>query len=182
MKGNGKEADPRRNRKKHQKKRDGAQSQNRHAQAASSGEAPKNKGKNKKSTIAALMSEARLVRKKPNPAPRLKWEAPNPPAVDLQPQQCIWCDKAISDFSTAICDPETGKPVHFDCAVSRIGERENLEKGDVIGYIGGGRFGVINFAAAQNQKKFKIKKVLEWEKKEARSQWRVALSEHFSVT
>ncbi|MCL1930640.1 MAG: hypothetical protein FWF55_02405, partial [Treponema sp.] len=75
-----------------------------------------------------------------------------------------------------------GKPVHFDCIINRIIERENLENGDAVSYIGGGRFGIVHFNNPPDTRDFKIKKVFEWENKETRSEWRVTLHEHYSVT
>jgi len=154
----------------------GGRSQSRERQSEAS------KNKNRKAVNFALMGEGKFVRKRSSPEPRPKWAPPQPPALSLPPVACIWCEKPIREFSSALTDPETGKPVHFDCAVSRIAERERLEEGDAVGYIGGGRFGIISFDSPQNAKKFKIKKILEWESSEIRSEWRVALCEHFSIT
>jgi len=179
MKDSGKGGDSRRSRKKHPKRRgkENAQPQNRahHGEASS-------KSKSRKAVNFALVGEGKFTRKRTSSTPRPKWAPTQPPALDLPSVTCLWCGKPIKEFSTALTDPESGKPVHFDCAVSRISERENLEKGDAIGYIGGGRFGVIHFSNPQNAKKFKIKKILEWENNEIRSEWRVTLCEHFSVT
>ena len=176
MKGSGKGGEARKGRKKPPRRREAAQPQGR----GHSGEG--SKGKGKKSAITALANEGKFVRKRTGSVQRLKWVPPQPPALSLQPEPCVWCEKQIKDMSTAITDPITGKPAHFDCTISRIAERETLEKGDAVGYIGGGRFGVLHFSNPQNLKKFKIKKILEWEKNEGRSDWRVALCEHFSVT
>ena len=83
---------------------------------------------------------------------------------------------------TAISDPETGKPVHFECVMNRLTDRECLETGDAISYIGGGRFGLIHYNNPQDIRDFSIKKIYEWEKKENRSEWRISISDHFSVT
>ena len=142
----------------------------------------KSKGKSKKSAIIQLINDGKLAKKPQANVPRLKWVPPKAPAVDLAPTACVWCGKPVDDFSTAVSDPASGQAGHFDCAVSRLSERERLETGDTVGYIGAGRFGVINFENAENPKTFKIKKILEWENTETRSEWRNALSEHFSVT
>jgi hypothetical protein len=142
----------------------------------------RNKGKSKKSAFIQLINDGKLARKTQTNAPRPKWVAPKAPDINLAPTECVWCGKPIDDFSTALSDPASGQAGHFDCAVSRLSERERLETGDTVGYIGGGRFGVINFENAENPKTFRIKKILEWESTEARSEWRNTLSEHFSVT
>jgi len=177
MKGSGKGGDPRKNRRKHPR-RQGEQPQGRGAQQQGGGP----KGRGRKSVLAVLTGEGKFTRKRPGSANRPKWVPPQPPALDLVPALCVICDKPIREFSTAVSDPDTGKPAHFDCTVSRIAQRENLEKGDAVGYIGGGRFGIIHFANPQNPRKFTIKKIFEWEKNESRSEWRVALCEHFSTT
>jgi len=181
MKGSGKGGDPKKNRKKNSKRRgDNAQSQSRSAQGGKQGEGSK---KGKKMTIAALIADGRFARKRAGPpVARLKWAPPEPPALDVPQAACILCEKPIKEFATAVCDPTTGKPAHFDCTLSKIAERERLEKGDAVGYIGGGRFGIIHFINPQNPRKFQIKKILEWERNEMRSEWRVALCEHFSTT
>jgi hypothetical protein len=103
-------------------------------------------------------------------------------------------------MASALSDKDTGQAVHFDCVIARISESEILEPGDTISYIGGGRFGIIRFppglsaerdarnkpeaawSSSQGSKDFKIKKILEWENKEERAEWRRIISEHFSVT
>jgi hypothetical protein len=72
--------------------------------------------------------------------------------------------------------------VHFDCVIERITGGESLEPGDAVAYIGGGRFGVVHFNNLPDTKDFKIKKILEWEDKENRAEWRKTISDHFSMT
>jgi hypothetical protein len=100
-------------------------------------------------------------------------------------------------MSTALADNNTGEPVHFDCVAARIAEGETLDSGDVVTYIGGGRFGIVHFPgmirdAVQGRntgnggdnydtKNFQIKKILEWEDKENRAPWRKDVGDHFSV-
>ena len=123
---------------------------------------------------------------------RPKWIPPRMNTDPLPVPDCPWCGKPIRDLSQAISDRETGVPVHFDCVASRIAGRENLDKGEAITYIGGGRFGIVNFGSAAHYQKdsrdksqgseFRIKKVIEWEKKDQRAEWRSAISDHYSVT
>jgi hypothetical protein len=84
-------------------------------------------------------------------------------------------------MSQAISDRESGEPVHFDCALERIGKAEILDKGDVLSYIGGGRFGIVHYTNPQDPKSFSIKKIIEWEVKETRAEWRGAIGERYSV-
>jgi hypothetical protein len=107
---------------------------------------------------------------------------PVPPSAPLPAASCAWCNKPIKNISEAISEPDTGKPVHLDCVINRIIERETLESGDTIGYIGGGRFGIIHYNNPPDTRDFKIKKIFEWENKELRSEWRVTLCDHFSIT
>jgi hypothetical protein len=134
---------------------------------------------------------------------RLRWI---PPVLSTEPipvPKCPYCGKPIKELASALADKNTGEPVHFDCVIAKISESETLEPGDTVGYIGGGRFGILHFnspagpsterdaqgraeapwyGSFQNTKDFKIKKILEWENKENRAEWRRIVSEHFSVT
>ena len=121
---------------------------------------------------------------------RPKW---NPPKIINDPlpvPECPFCGKSIRDISTAIADRDTGVPVHFDCVTARIAKGENLDNGDVITYIGGGRFGIVNFDSRSSSKDpqdkanggdFKIKKIIEWEDKEKKAEWRTLICERYSM-
>lgn len=113
---------------------------------------------------------------------RLRWTAPLLSTEPLPVPDCPYCGKPIKDLSAAISDRNTGEPVHFDCVLSRISEGEALEEGEVVSYIGGGRFGVVYFANPRDPRNFTIKKILEWEDKENRASWRQSVSDHYSVT
>ena len=174
MSGSGRGTDNRGNRRKPFKRRDweNAQTQSR--------DTSKNGGK--KAADFSPIGEGRLEKKRGLQYDRPKWVPPKPPALSLPAASCAWCDKPIKDITTAISDPDTGKPVHFDCVMNRIVEREFLETGDTVSYIGGGRFGIIHYNNLPDTRDFKIKKIFEWEKKENRSEWRLTISDHFSVT
>ena len=108
-----------------------------------------------------------------------------PPKLRTEPMpvpECPYCGKPIRELSMAISDKNSGKPIHFDCIISRISENEVLEKGDSVSYIGGGRFGIIHYNNPSNPQSFVIKKIFEWEIKENRAEWRQTVSDHFSVT
>jgi len=87
-------------------------------------------------------------------------------------------------------DKDTGAPVHFECVTARIAGGENLEKGEVLTYIGGGRFGIVSFGYSGESTgeshpvghDFKIKKIIEWENMDKRAEWRSVICEHFSIT
>jgi hypothetical protein len=173
MSGSGKGGDNRGNRWKPPKRRDkgNAQSQNR----------PSKNGEKKVFDLSPI-GEGRLEKKRGSLFERPKWTPPKQPSVAIPAASCAWCNKAIKDISAAISDPDSGKPVHFDCVINRIIENEILESGDMVSYIGGGRFGIIHFNNPPDTRDFMIKKIFEWENKENRSEWRVTISDHFSVT
>jgi hypothetical protein len=94
---------------------------------------------------------------------------------------CPWCGKPIKDISTAISDKNTDVPVHFDCVLERVISTEKLDFNDHVCYIGGGRFGVVHFGNSPDTRGFNIKKIVEWENKESRSDWRHPISVHYSI-
>ena len=122
---------------------------------------------------------------KPKIIERPKWTPPQINTKPLPVPDCSWCGKPIREISQAINDNQTGLPVHFDCVTARISENERLEKGDSVTYIGGGRFGIVNFNNSGNTQPgngFKIKKIIEWEDNEKKAGWRNEICENFSVT
>jgi len=118
---------------------------------------------------------------------RPRWIPPKISTEPLPVSTCPWCGKPIRDMSSAIADKDTGVPVHFDCVTARIAFGEKLEKGETVAYIGGGRFGIVSFGSGFSQNKtdygdFTIKKIIEWESKDKRADWRAIICDHFSVT
>ena len=113
---------------------------------------------------------------------RPKWIPPQISPEPLPSPDCPYCGKPIRDIASALADKGTGVPVHFDCIISRIVRDEVLEKGDVVAYIGGGRFGVVHFNSPGEIKKFTIKRIHEWENKDNRAEWRTLVSDHYSIT
>jgi hypothetical protein len=122
-----------------------------------------------------------------------------PPKLNIDPlpvPDCPICNKPIRDLLSAISDRNTGAPAHFDCVAAKVAGAEKLDKGDTITYIGGGRFGIVNFSnrdvvkgsAEPEQPRaagaygFKIKKVIEWESNDERAEWRSDICDHYSVT
>jgi len=177
MSGSGKGGDSRGNRKKPFKRRDRENAQSRNREAAKSG------GKNQ--SVSAPVGERKPEKRRGGLVDRPKWVPPQMPSLPIPTASCAWCDKPIKDvkdISIAMSEPGTGRPIHFDCVIDRIMGREELESGDTISYIGGGRFGVVHFNNPPDTRDFKIKKILEWEDKEIRSEWRATISDHFSTT
>ncbi|MDR0375450.1 MAG: hypothetical protein LBH85_06965 [Treponema sp.] len=108
-----------------------------------------------------------------------------PPVLSTEPlpmPDCPCCGKPIRDIAIAVDDRTTGAPAHLDCIIKRLAETERVEKGDVIAYIGGGRFGVIHFNGTRDKAAFKILKIFEWEQKDNRAEWRKKVSDHYSLT
>jgi len=127
---------------------------------------------------------------KPPFVDRPKWVPPKPNTDPLPAHDCSWCGKPIRDITLAISDKDSGAPIHFECVTARIAGGENLDKGDVVTYIGGGRFGIVYFGNSGESpgepqaagSDFKIKKIIEWENKDKRAEWRSVISDHYSIT
>jgi hypothetical protein len=113
---------------------------------------------------------------------RPKWTPVKITAPPLVVYDCPLCGKPIKDLSAAVTDKASGNPAHFDCILEKVAAGEIRGKGDFVSYLGGGRFGVVHYANPHNAKGFKIKKIIEWEDKENRADWRQAIAGHFSVT
>jgi len=111
-------------------------------------------------------------------ADRPKWVPPKMSTEPLPSPDCLFCGKPIRDISQAMADKDTGSPVHFDCVVSRIAGLEMLDKDDSVTYIGGGRFGVVTFNGRTD---FTIKKIIEWENKDKRADWRSEICDRYTI-
>ncbi|MCL2601853.1 MAG: hypothetical protein FWD91_03470 [Treponema sp.] len=124
---------------------------------------------------------------------RPKWIPPKTSTEPLPIPDCPWCGKPIQDISYAISDKESGSPVHFECVADRIAGAENLGAGEAVTYIGGGRFAVVCFSGGEvphtppdkvkgePKREFTIKKIIEWEDKDKRAEWRSSISDRLSV-
>ena len=128
---------------------------------------------------------ARPVRYDKNGVPyeRLRWTAPALNTDPMPAPECARCGKPIADLHAALTD-RNGGVVHFDCVMAELTERESLETGDALSYIGGGRFGIVRFdnPGRGEAGRFTIKKILEWEDKENRADWRGTVADHYSIT
>jgi len=118
------------------------------------------------------------------PYERPRWIAPKLNTDPLPVPNCIHCGQPITDLSAALTD-KNGGTVHFDCVMAELSKREELEEGDVLSYVGGGRFGIVRFASPaerKSQRAFTIKRILEWEDKDQRAEWRDIIADHYSIT
>jgi hypothetical protein len=113
---------------------------------------------------------------------RPKWVPPVLSAEPIPVPDCPYCGKPIRDLAMALTDKASGAAVHFDCVIARLAENETLDRGDAVTYIGGGRFGVVHFNNPQDTRGFTVKKIVEWEDKENRADWRKSLADHYSIT
>jgi hypothetical protein len=112
---------------------------------------------------------------------RPKWTAPVLPKEPIPKPLCPICGKPIEELASAINDRLSGEAAHFDCVRRKIAATELLGKDEDIGYIGGGRFGVITFDSP-DKRYFKIRKIIEYEARDLRALWRGNIADHFSTT
>jgi hypothetical protein len=92
---------------------------------------------------------------------------------------CSRCGEEIENIAEALCDRQTGEPVHFDCVLSLLREQEPLNPGERIVYIGQGRFAVTS-QGDQYDKSFHISRIIEWENETVSAEWRKEISSLFS--
>lgn len=93
---------------------------------------------------------------------------------------CAKCGMPITDISSALNDKSSGKPVHFECALNQVSENEKLGENEKIAYIGQGRFGVLYYENMRDQRHFTIKRIIEWEDRDSKPEWRTEISEVYS--
>ncbi|HOT62625.1 MAG TPA: hypothetical protein PLU93_07150 [Treponemataceae bacterium] len=93
---------------------------------------------------------------------------------------CARCGQPIEDVTSALADKATGTPVHFDCVLSFLNGAETLGQNEKIVYVGQGRFAVMFFENPVDTRKFKIVRMIEWESRESRAEWRGEIAGLFS--
>lgn len=93
---------------------------------------------------------------------------------------CPMCNLPITDIASSLTDKKTNQPVHFDCVLEEVRKNEKINENEKIAYIGQGRFGILYYENIRDQKHFTIKKIIEWEDKETKSQWRGEISDLYS--
>lgn len=99
--------------------------------------------------------------------------------VTFDSATCPYCNNPINDITYALSDRQTGAPVHFDCALKKVGESENLASDEKITYIGQGRFGVVHYPDPRNVKQFEIRRIIEWEARDSHFDWRQKITDTF---
>lgn len=94
--------------------------------------------------------------------------------------RCAKCGEIITDIASSIADKATGKPVHFECVIEQLRQSEPTGENEKIAYIGQGRFAVLHYENMRDQRHFTIKKIIEWEDRDQKSEWRTELSGLYS--
>lgn len=93
---------------------------------------------------------------------------------------CPKCGQPVTDVASAMSDKASGKPMHFECAMEQVSGGESLGPNEKIAYIGQGRFAVLYYENIRDQRHFQIKKIIEWESRDAKFEWRDEMSNLFS--
>lgn len=93
---------------------------------------------------------------------------------------CPMCGQPITDLASSLNDKESGKPVHFDCALEKVKGAEPTGENEKVAYIGQGRFAVLSYENIRDQRHFTIKKIIEWEERDKKAEWRDEFSSLYS--
>ena len=93
---------------------------------------------------------------------------------------CEYCNQPIEDLTSSIASKESGNPAHFDCVLAKINASEKLSENEKITYIGQGRFAVVYFENPHDLRHFTIRRVIEWENREAKYEWRSEIANLYS--
>jgi hypothetical protein len=72
----------------------------------------------------------------------------------------------------ALASPDNGEPIHFDCAIQEVADREELGAREKICYLGQGNFGIIRYRSGSTDKDFEIRKRIAYESLEKEVEWR----------
>lgn len=87
--------------------------------------------------------------------------------------ECPICNKSVKFLLTAMSVGEDNSPAHFDCVLKKVTDSEKLAPKEKIIYIGNGNFAVIIGKAGKD---LAIRKTIQFEKKESKSDWRKKIS------
>lgn len=101
-------------------------------------------------------------------------------AHKLKTYICPMCQQPVTELSTSLADKSTGEPVHFDCVINYLQEKENLLPDQKIVYIGQGRFGVVVFPNPHDMRNFDIIRIIEWEERDKKAEWRTEIADLYS--
>ncbi|HHU37512.1 MAG TPA: hypothetical protein GXZ47_09855 [Treponema sp.] len=103
-----------------------------------------------------------------------------PPPPKMPVPLCARCGEPIQDITSALADKNSGNPVHFDCVLLFLQGSEKIEGSQSLLYIGQGRFAVVEYTDPADKRKFTIIRVIEWEGRETRAEWRGEIAGHYS--
>lgn len=95
---------------------------------------------------------------------------------------CPRCGEPIKDITGAIADKNTGEPIHFDCVLNHLEETESHAENEKIVYVGHGNFAVIFYENPLDTKKFKIVRLIEWEDRNIRPEWRAGILDYYDLS
>jgi hypothetical protein len=115
--------------------------------------------------------------------PATKEEIENQEAIrtfKMNTPECPMCGKPILELSSALSDKATGAPVHFDCVLEQLQNTEKLTPEQKIVYIGQGRFGVVVFPQPHDTRNFTIQRIIEWEPRDKKIEWRSEIAGLYS--
>lgn len=141
-----------------------------------------NKDKNIQKGNQKNAEKPRFDKQKGTLIDRPQWIPPKLGQNQIPRSECPYCGKPVNDLSSALTDPTSLSPVHFDCVLRKLSDRETLQEGESLTYIGGGRFGIIQFLNPPDTSNFVIKRIIQWEDKEKRAPWRKTVADNFSLT
>ena len=110
------------------------------------------------------------------------WTPPETVDPDLPALLCPHCGKPIDDYAQAIGDATSPGFWHFDCAIAHLAEQERLREDEKIAYIGAGPFAGVFFPDPRDSLHFQIRRILPWEDKDKRPEWRIELAGKYSRT
>ena len=118
--------------------------------------------------------------RQPQRPPQPRQEEPIKPLQPVgPPPDCPVCGKPITDIFAAIAWKENSEPAHFECVMKWLGDAEKIAEDERLVYIGNGAFGVVPATAAPGQK-FVIKRMIQYEGKEKKPEWRKELSSRYA--
>ncbi len=95
---------------------------------------------------------------------------------------CVRCGEHISYPEMALASPENGDPIHFDCAIKEVADREELGAREKICYLGQGNFGIIRYSSSSSDKDFEIRKRIAYENLEKEVEWRKNMRDKVNKT